>query len=80
MTTLQRSYETKEELDFLRRTKLGFDKAIQFVNAEIKPIEKGVIEFLQQPFRQLTVRFPVQMDDGSVQNVHRVQSATKQNL
>ena len=67
MTTLQRSYETKEELDFLRRTKLGFDKAIQFVNAEVKPIEKGVIDFLQQPFRQLTVRFPVQMDNGSIE-------------
>jgi glutamate dehydrogenase (NAD(P)+) len=67
MTTLQQSHETKEELDFLRRTKLGFEKAIQFVNAEVKPVEKGVIEFLQQPFRQLTVRFPVQMDDGSMQ-------------
>jgi glutamate dehydrogenase (NAD(P)+) len=67
MTALQRPYQTKEELDFLRRTKLGFDKAIQFVNAEVKPIEKGVTEFLQQPFRQLTVRFPVQMDNGSVQ-------------
>ena len=66
MRTLQQSHETTEELNFLRRTKLGFDKAIQFVNAEVKPIEKGVIEFLQQPFRQLTVRFPVQMDDGSV--------------
>ena len=66
MTALQQSHETKEELDFLRRTKLGFDKAIQFVNTEIKPIEKGVIEFLQQPFRQLTVRFPVQLDNGSI--------------
>jgi len=66
LTTLRHSSEAQEELDFLRRTKLGFDKAIQFVNAEIKPIEKGVIEFLQQPFRQLTVRFPVQMDDGSI--------------
>jgi len=77
MTTLQRSYETKEELDFLRRTKLGFDRAIQFVNAEIKPIEKGVIEFLRQPFRQLTVRFPVQMDDGSVHMLtgYRVQQS-----
>jgi glutamate dehydrogenase (NAD(P)+) len=77
MTTLQRSHETKEELDFLRRTKLGFDRAIQFVNTEIKPIEKGVIEFLRQPFRQLTVRFPVQMDDGSVQMLtgYRVQQS-----
>ncbi len=67
MTLQPKSYETQEELDFLKRTKLGFDKAIQFVNSEIKPIEKGVIEFLRQPFRQLTVRFPVEMDDGSIE-------------
>jgi len=59
--------ETKEELDFLKRTKLEFEKAIQFINSEVRPIEKGVIKFLEQPFRQLTVRFPVQMDDGSIE-------------
>lgn len=67
MTALQQSSDIQEELDFLKRTKLGFDKAIQFVHTEVKPIEKGVIEFLQQPFRQLTVRFPVQMDNGSIE-------------
>jgi len=59
--------ETREELDFLKRTKLEFEKAVQFINAEIRPIEKGVIKFLEQPFRQLSVRFPVQMDDGSIE-------------
>lgn len=59
--------EAKEEFDFLKRTKLEFEKAIQFINSEIKPIEKGVIKFLEQPFRQLTVRFPVQMDNGSIE-------------
>lgn len=59
--------ETKEELDFLKRTKLEFEKAIQFINSEVRPVEKGVIKFLEQPFRQLTVRFPVQMDDGSIE-------------
>ena len=56
-----------EEFDFLKRTKLEFEKAIRFIDAEIKPIEKGVVKFLEQPFRQLTVRFPVKMDDGSVE-------------
>lgn len=68
---------TNEELDFLKRTKLEFEKAIKFIDAEIKPIEKGVVKFLEQPFRQLTVRFPVQMDDGSVEMFtgHRVQQS-----
>jgi len=57
----------KEELDFLKRTKLGFEKAVQFINAEIRPVEKGVVKFLEQPFRQLIVTFPVQMDDGSIE-------------
>jgi len=58
--------EIKEELNFLKRTKLGFEKAVQFINAEVRPIEKGVAKFLEQPFRQLTVRFPVHMDDRSI--------------
>jgi len=61
------AYEIKEELNFLKRTKLEFEKAVQFINAEIRPVEKGVVKFLEQPFRQLTVRFPVQMDDGSIE-------------
>ena len=59
--------EIKEELNFLKRTKLEFEKAVQFINAEVRPIEKGVVKFLEQPFRQLTVRFPVHMDDGSIE-------------
>lgn len=59
--------EIKEELNFLKRTKLEFEKAVQFINAVVRPIEKGVVKFLEQPFRQLTVRFPVHMDDGSIE-------------
>jgi len=59
--------EIKEELNFLKRTKLEFEKAVRFINAEIRPVEKGVVKFLEQPFRQLTVRFPVHMDDGSIE-------------
>jgi glutamate dehydrogenase (NAD(P)+) len=57
----------KDELNFLKRTQLEFEKAVKFVNSEIRPVEKGVFQFLKQPFRQLTVRFPVQLDDGSVE-------------
>lgn len=59
--------EIKEELNFLKRTKLEFEKAVQFINAEVRPIEKGLAKFLEHPFRQLTVRFPVFMDDGSIE-------------
>jgi len=59
-------FETKEELNFLERTKLEFENAIQFINAEIGTVENGVLEFLEKPFRQLTVKFPVRMDDGSI--------------
>lgn len=59
--------EVIEELDFLKRTKLGFERAIQFIDSEVRPVEKGVVKFLEQPFRQLAVRFPVQMDNGSIE-------------
>nr|MDO8082594.1 Glu/Leu/Phe/Val dehydrogenase [Candidatus Freyarchaeota archaeon] len=57
---------TKEELDFLKRLKLEFQDAIQFINKEVEVVEKGFIQLLEGPFRQLIVRFPVQMDDGSI--------------
>jgi glutamate dehydrogenase (NAD(P)+) len=60
-------YEIKEELNFLKRTKLEFEKAVQFINAEIRPVEKGIITFLEQPYRQLIVRFPVTMDNGTIE-------------
>jgi len=66
-TTSKQTYEIKEELDFLQRTKIEFTDAIQFINSEIRSVERGVIKFLEQPFRQSTVRFPVRMDDGSIE-------------
>jgi glutamate dehydrogenase/leucine dehydrogenase len=65
----------KEELDFLRRTKLEFEKAIQFIDSKGKPVEKGLVKLLEQPFRQLTVRFPVVLDNGSIESFtgYRVQ-------
>ncbi|MGQ9624190.1 MAG: Glu/Leu/Phe/Val family dehydrogenase [Candidatus Bathycorpusculaceae bacterium] len=67
MTNSKSLGETQEELNFLKRTKLEFEKAVRFVEAEIRHVEKGIINFLEQPFRQLIVRFPVQMDDGSIE-------------
>jgi glutamate dehydrogenase (NAD(P)+) len=67
LTTSATASKIKEEFDFLKRTKLEFEKAIQFINAEIHPVEKGLVKFLEQPFRQLTVRFPVYMDNGSIE-------------
>ncbi|MCX8205312.1 MAG: hypothetical protein N3H31_06650 [Candidatus Nezhaarchaeota archaeon] len=58
---------TKEELDFLRRVKLEFEKAVAFIDAEIRPIEKGIVKHIEQPCRQLAVTFPVKMDSGSVE-------------
>jgi len=57
----------KEELDFLKRTRLEFEKAIQFIDAKVKPVESGLVKLLEQPFRQLTVRFPVHRDNGSIE-------------
>ena len=59
--------EIKEELDFLKRTRLEFEKAVEFIKVRVKSIEKGIINYIEQPFRQLTVRFPVYMDDGSIE-------------
>lgn len=56
----------KEELEFLKRLRLEFQEAIQFINKEIETVEKGVAQLLEGPYRQLIVRFPVQMDDGSI--------------
>jgi glutamate dehydrogenase (NAD(P)+) len=70
MVTLMPQFERKyitEEKDFLRRTRLEFANAVEFVNGNIRPIEKGTITYLEQPFRKLIVQFPVCMDDGSIE-------------
>src|SRR5438046_10228787 len=38
-----------------------FDKAIRYLN-----LKAGIAEYLRTPKRELTVNFPVAMDDGSV--------------
>jgi glutamate dehydrogenase (NAD(P)+) len=56
-----------EELDFLKRTRIEFEKAVEFVNARIRPVEKGQVKYLEQAFRRLIVQFPVYLDDGSIE-------------
>jgi len=56
-----------EELDYLKRTRLEVTKAIQDINKRRKrPLEKGIVQYILSPFRQLIVKFPVLMDDGSI--------------
>ncbi|MGA3060805.1 MAG: Glu/Leu/Phe/Val dehydrogenase [Candidatus Bathyarchaeia archaeon] len=59
--------KVSEEIDFLKRTKLEFEKAVEFVNTRIRSVERGRIKYLEQPFRQLSVQFPVYLDDGSIE-------------
>lgn len=56
-----------EEFDFLKRTRLEFEKSVEFVNANIRPVERGRVKYLEQPFRRLIVQFPVYLDDGSIE-------------
>ncbi len=50
-----------------------YDYAVQFLR-----IKRGIVEMLRHPKRELTVNFPVKMDDGSVQifTGHRVHHST----
>lgn len=58
--------KAREELDLLSRTRLEFDSAVKFINLNVKPMDKGIIDYVALPFRQSIVRFPVYMDDGSL--------------
>ena len=44
-----------------------FDLAAERLN-----LDPGLREVLREPRRELTVHFPVKMDDGSVAGVHRL--------
>jgi glutamate dehydrogenase (NAD(P)+) len=58
------SKKTEEEPDFLKRTRLEFEKAVDFINEKVQPLETGIVDYIEQPFRQSTVRFPVILDNG----------------
>jgi len=56
--------EVGEELDYLRRIRLWFMNAVEHINEGDKPLEKGLVQFLLNPFRQVIVEFPIYMDNG----------------
>ncbi|MEM3014064.1 MAG: Glu/Leu/Phe/Val dehydrogenase [Candidatus Bathyarchaeia archaeon] len=60
------AFKIDEEFNFLKRTNLEFENTVRFIDAKVKSVDKGFFEFLRQPFRQLVVKFPVEMDNGSL--------------
>lgn len=55
-----------ESLDLFVNATRQFDRALVWIDA----IKKGIIEYLINPKRTIHVRFPVNMDDGSIQTFH----------
>jgi glutamate dehydrogenase/leucine dehydrogenase len=53
-----------ENLDPVVISEQQFDRATAFV----KGLKRGLIDFLKKPKRVITVNFPVELDDGSVQS------------
>ncbi|WP_455212272.1 Glu/Leu/Phe/Val family dehydrogenase [Kaarinaea lacus] len=55
-----------EDLNPLHLTHAQFQRAVEFLD----DIKKGIIGFLMAPKRSISVCFPIEMDDGSVQIFH----------
>jgi len=55
-----------EDLNPLHLTHAQFQRAVNYLDA----IKKGIVGFLMAPKRSITVCFPIEMDDGSVQMFH----------
>jgi len=53
-----------ENLDPVVISEQQFDRAAAFV----KGLKRGLIDFLKKPKRVITVNFPIELDDGSVQS------------
>lgn len=62
--------QTPEELDPYRIRQFQFHQASQYIAG----LKQGLIDFFQSPKRTLSVRFPIEMADGSVRTFvgHRV--------
>ncbi len=54
--------ENAENLDLIHIAECRMQRAVSLLDG----IKRGVYNFLREPKRSITVRFPVQMDDGSV--------------
>lgn len=58
--------KTTESLDLFVNATQQFERAMTWVDG----IKEGIIDFLINPKRTIHVRFPVNMDDGSVRTFH----------
>ncbi len=63
MTTSARTADT---LNLLDNAKLQFKQALTWIDS----IKVGIIDYLISPKRTIHVRFPINMDDGSIQTFH----------
>jgi glutamate dehydrogenase/leucine dehydrogenase len=57
---------TAESLDLFVNATQQFQRALIWIDG----IKDGIFNFLMNPKRTIHVRFPVRMDDGSIQNFH----------
>jgi len=57
---------TKEDLDLFVNARKQFERALTWID----DIKVGLIDYLINPKRVMHLRFPVYMDDGSIQTVH----------
>ena len=57
---------TKENLDLFVNARQQFERALTWID----DIKVGLIDYLINPKRVMHVRFPVYMDDGSIQTIH----------
>ena len=64
------SPEASEDLNPFHVARRQFDRAMPYLAG----LKKGLIEFLKTPSRTVSISFPIEMDDGSVQTFvgHRV--------
>ena len=57
---------TQESLDLFVNATKQFERALNWIDG----IKAGIIEYLINPKRTIHVRFPVNMDDGSIRTFH----------
>ena len=58
--------KTTEDLDLFVNARQQFERALTWID----DIKVGLIDYLINPKRVMHVRFPVYMDDGSIQTIH----------
>jgi glutamate dehydrogenase (NAD(P)+) len=65
-----RSAASAEDLNPFHIAAQQFDRAVRY----LPELKRGLIEFLKRPAKTVTLEFPVEMDDGSVQTFtgHRI--------